>query len=187
MMILPIHHLISKSKIIRPLRILSQKINVPQKRDPTNDFLFPKTLGYSDDLSVLTFADLDSTGVCPQVEYLNDIHQKFERISGLKLNIGKSVLFSSNNNPRLQTIADKYSIRNVSGELLKHLGFYIQPNKYDDPHVSINQITQKVTKAAATLRSSSILGRKVLINSLCLPYINYHCQSWFNLKVTDLD
>ena len=88
-----------------------------KKRNPENDFVVPKTLGYSDDLSVLTFADLDSSGKCPQVEYINDIHQRFQKISGLQLNMDKSILFSSNNNQKLQAISDSYSIKNVSGQI----------------------------------------------------------------------
>ena len=123
---------------MRPLRILSNTIKVAQKRNPENDFVFPKTLGYSDNLSVLTYADLNSSGTCPQVEYINDIHQRFQLISGLKLNIDKSILFSSNNNPKLQAISDRHCIKNVSGQILKHLGYYFQPDRYDDPQVSIN-------------------------------------------------
>ena len=95
LIILPIYHSIMKSKIIRPLKILSSTITTPQKTGPKTDFVFPKSLGYSDNLSVLMFTNQEPSGKCSQIEFINDLHQRFQNISELHLNPIRLGVFSA--------------------------------------------------------------------------------------------
>ena len=158
--IIPIYLAIKHSNLIKPYKISSKVIN-PKV---TENFLeFPKNLGFSDDLVILSHIDITDDYKCPQLDFILKIHDEFNFFSGLKLNSSKSGLLSPvKDNTIVKEVCKKYGFLNLSNSVFSHLGHKIEPTNVNSPIPSIAHVTNKLVRISSYLRHCGAIGRSVL-------------------------
>ena len=182
--IIPIYLAIQQSNIIKPYKISSKLINP----NVTENFLeFPKNLGFSDDLVILTHFDIINGYNCPQLDFILKIHEEFNFFSGLKLNASKSGLLSPvKDNIIVNEVCKKYGFLNLSNSVFTYLGHKIDPTNVNSPHPSIAHVTNKLVRISSYLRHCGAIGRSVLSKTLMSPIALYASNGWTNTRVKDL-
>ena len=109
-----------------------------------SNILSPGTLRYSDDPNILTMVNINSSGQSSEVSFVDNIQKDVQDISGLELNMGKLVVFSSYPNKSLTKISQLYKTQNVSSLQITHLGHVFTLNDHQNSAGSIQEIKRLV-------------------------------------------
>ena len=177
----PLLHMIEKEPKITPFEINTNMLGLKENITLS----LPKTSGFADDVNLITQLDFHNNS-SPQMDEIIQTLKKFNRVSGLDINLIKTFAFSSYESQTLNQLQTSYKIKNKSNEIIRILGHHFIPYQHIDSIPQLNKITASLARETLLLNKVPLQGRYIITNCFLTSKINYHITQLNNIYKKDI-